>query len=73
MHNSPIVLGPLLVHYHKTFCTYNYLFSSLTGLRSSLRIIQAIGTDGEKALSDALTESNPHAIHLRCFRHLQQK
>ena len=71
-HNSPIVLGPLLVHYHKTFRTYNYFFSTLIGLRSSLRSIQAIGTDGEKALADALTESFPHAIHLRCFRHLQQ-
>ena len=25
-HNSPIVLGPLLVHYHKTFRTYNFFF-----------------------------------------------
>ena len=58
-HNSPTVLGPLLVHYHKTFRTYNYFFSILIGLRSSLRSIQAVGTDGEKALSGALTECYP--------------
>ena len=71
-HSSPIVLGPLLVHYHKTFRTYNFFFSTLIGLRSSLKSVQAIGTDGEKALADALTENFPHAIHLRCFCHLQQ-
>ena len=41
-------------------------------MRPSLKSVQAVGTDGEKALADALTENFPHAIHLRCFCHLQQ-
>jgi len=44
----------------------------LIGLCASLRTVQAIGTDGEKALADALAENFPHAIHLRCFCYLQQ-
>ena len=30
--NSPLMLGPLPVHYHKEFCNYNY-FSTLIGLK----------------------------------------
>jgi len=56
-YKAPIVLGPLLVHYHKTFCTCNYFFSILIGLQPSLKSVQAVGTDGEKALVDALTEN----------------
>ena len=29
--NSPLMLGPLLVHYRKEYCNYNYFFSTLIG------------------------------------------
>ena len=71
-HRSPVVLGPLLVHYRKQFCTYHYFFSTLIGLQPTVTGIQAIGTDGESALVNAASQNFPHASQLRCFRHLQQ-
>lgn len=66
------MLGPLFVHYHKMFRKYNYFCSSLIGLQQGVSNIQAVGTDGEKALVEALAQNFPHASQLRCFRHLQQ-
>lgn len=69
---SPLLLGPMLVHYHKHFRSYHYFFSTLVGLNPKVSAIQATGTDGEKCLVDALAHSFPHACQLQCFRHLQQ-
>ena len=49
----PIFLGPLFIHYRKTFQAYSFFANSLVGARHELRSIQAFGTDGEEALSDA--------------------
>ena len=46
--------------------------STIVGLRPKLSNIQAVETDGEKALVEAIGKSFPHASQLRCFRHLQQ-
>ena len=46
--------------------------STIVGLRSKLSHVQAVGTDGEKALVDATEKCLPHASQLRCFRYLQQ-
>ena len=46
--------------------------STIVGLRPKLSDVQAVGTDGEKALVEAIGKSFPHASQLRCFRHLQQ-
>ena len=46
----PIMIGPTLVHYCKTFGIFAL---SLISLRPELRALQAFGTDGEKALADA--------------------
>ena len=43
----PVMIGPTLVHYRKTFGTYLFFASSLIGLRPELRALQAFGTDGE--------------------------
>ena len=83
LHNNPLVLGPLLIHHQKQFCTYNYFLSTIVGLRpklscvqavgtDELSCVQAVGTDGEKTLVDAIEKSFPHASQLQCFRHLQQ-
>ena len=71
-HKPPLVLGPILVHHRKQFRTYNYFLSTLIGLRPEISTIQAVGTDGEKPLVDALARNFPYASQLRCFRHLQQ-
>ena len=62
----------MLVHYRKQFCTCHHLFSTLIGLQPTVRGIEAVGTDGEKALVEAWSQNFPHASQVRCFRHLQQ-
>lgn len=49
---SPVFLGPLLIHYRKTFATYLFFASSLVGLSRRLEGVRAFGTDGEEAFVD---------------------
>ena len=67
----PVMFGPMFVHQRKTFATYNFFFSQLVGLKPNLRDIQCFGTDGEKALEDALHTQFRVAMHLRCFLHFR--
>ena len=50
---SPIMLGPILVHQRKLFETYHFFISSLIRFAPSLDHILAVGTDGEEALAVA--------------------
>ena len=50
---SPIMLGPILVHQRKLFETYHFSISSLIRFAPSLDHILAFGTDGEEALAVA--------------------
>jgi hypothetical protein len=68
---SPWVLGPILVHYKKEFRNYNFFLSTLVGLRRSLANVQAVGTDGEKSLIDAIHHQFQNPLQLRCFKHLK--
>ena len=67
----PVMLGALFVHQCKTFSTYNFFFSHLVGLCPGLKNIRCFGTDGEKALVNALHTQFKSAIHLRCFLHFR--
>ena len=69
---SPIMLGPVLVHQRKLSETYHYFISSLIGLAPHLDSILAFGTDGEEALVLAFKKQLKFAVHLRCFRHMKQ-
>ena len=69
--NSPLMLGPILVHQQQKFSSYNFFASILIGLRPSLHDVLAFGTDGECELSKAFATNFPNAIHLRCFRHFR--
>ena len=62
--HSPLMLGPILVHQEKKFCSYNYFASTLIGLKPSLRNVLAFGTDGECELVKAFTTNFPNTIHL---------
>ena len=70
--NTPVFLGPVLIHYRKTFATYLFFASSLVGLSSQLEGIRAFGTDGEKALSDAFTHEFGFSQRLTCFIHVRK-
>ena len=52
-HQHPILLGPLLVHYGKTFSSYLFFASSLIGQDGQNEGIKVIGTDDEQQLSNA--------------------
>ena len=69
--NHPVMMGPLFIHECKKFETYHFFASTLVGLKPSLVNIGVFGTDGEKALSDALHSVFTKAIHFRCFLHLR--
>ena len=69
--HSPIILGPLLVHQQKKFCSYHFLASTLISLCPSLRNVRSFGTDGESQLYQAFQMQFPKAVHLRCFRHFR--
>ena len=69
---SPIMLGPMLVHQRKQYATYHFFASALVGITPKLANILAFGTDGEEAVVKAFKQQFPFAIHLRCFRHMKQ-
>ena len=67
----PVLIGPMLLHQRKTTQSYHFLASSMVGLCPDLVSIQAFGTDGEKALSDAFQLQFRNATHLQCFLHVK--
>jgi len=69
---SPLMLGPLLVHYRKEYRSYNYFLSTICALNHKISAVKAVGTDGERNLDDAVLNNFHEATHIRCFRHLQQ-
>ena len=69
---SPLILGPVLVHQSVDFSAFKYFASTLIGCRRELRHVLACGTDGDKALVEAITHSFPYALQLRCFLHFRR-
>ena len=65
------MMGPVMIHKQKKFETYHFFASSLVGLKSSLRNLRAFGTDGEKAISNAMHVVFDKPVHLRCFLHFK--
>ena len=68
--NPSVFLGPVLTCQRMNTEAYSFFFAyQLQILFSSLRHIKAFGTDGEKALVNAIENAYPNAIHLGCFKH----
>ena len=68
----PVCIGPVLIHYRKTYETYLFFSSSLIGMSRGLADTQAFGTDGEIALSDAFSHEFSIARYLTCSIHFQR-
>ena len=66
------MLGPLLVHQKVDFPAFNYFASTLIGLNKGLKQILAFGTDGDKAVVEALSHNFPFATQLHCFIHFRK-
>ena len=41
-------------------------------MKPEIAAVKAVGSDGEETLVEAILHNFPAAVHLRCFRHLQQ-
>ena len=68
----PTFIGPALVHQQKDFASFNYFISTLISHDKRLQNVLAFGTDGDKAIINALSHNFPHAIQLRCFLHFKR-
>ena len=60
----PVMIGPMFAHQRKDSNTYYTFASALLGLKSELKNLQCIGTDGETAIA-----SIPSCKHILCFLH----
>ena len=67
---SPSFIGPILLHHNMNYATYSYFINHLVSLKPAMKRVQVFGTDGELALCNALHDSLPKAIHLRCINSL---
>ena len=70
--HHPSFIGPVMVHFKKSFSTYLFFSSTLVGLRPKLSSLKSFGTDGEVALYQAFKHSFPTAIHLLCSIHARR-
>ena len=68
----PVCIGPVMIHYRKTYETYLLFASSLVGMSRSLGQVQAFGTDGEQALADTFSHEFSSDVHLLCSIHMQR-
>ena len=53
--HHPVMIGPTMIHYTKTFTSYMFLASSIVGQCRETEQVRVFGTDGEKALIDAFS------------------
>ena len=72
---SPVIPGPLFIHYESTELTYSTIFMSLNQLLRTknvpFSIRFAITTDGEQAMINAAKNNVLGCIHSLCHRHLR--
>ena len=70
--NPPVFIGPVMVHYKKSFATYLFFATTLVGLRPQLKNLRCFGTDREEALFEAFQRAFPSSIHLTCWIHMRR-
>ena len=69
---SPVLLGPTLIHYRKTFSTYLFFASCMISLNKNLQGLLAFGADGEAPLADAFALEFKKSVRLTCFNHVRR-
>ena len=72
LYKNPTFLGPMLVHQQKLYESYQYLLSTIIGIRPSFLCILAIGTDGESNFAAVILNNLPFAQHVRCAIHMKR-
>ncbi|KAK3749032.1 hypothetical protein QZH41_006225 [Actinostola sp. cb2023] len=69
---NPVIVGPMMIHQRKGKDTYKVLPKFLAAKRPQFKNLCALGTDGERPLSDAFLETCPDAKHLICSIHFRK-
>ncbi|CAC5389984.1 unnamed protein product [Mytilus coruscus] len=65
----PLEMGPVCVHTHRDTMNYANFFDGLKKMNSELKHIQAIGTDGDIAIRNAVVSCYESIVHLLCADH----
>ena len=68
---NPVRMGPVLIHQRKTLSSYVNLPFSMIKHNPRLSGVLVTGSDGEKALKDALNIGFSSAVHLLCDIHME--
>ena len=69
---NPVFIGPTFIHQDRKRNTYYYFASQLKKIRMGLSGLNAVGTDGEEALSSAFKSVFPSSVHLLCQIHKRE-
>ena len=68
---SPVFIGPTMIHHKKNFDTFKVLASTCVSNCKGLANAKGYITDGEEELVRAWKSELPKATHLRCIRHFE--
>ena len=71
MGESPIFLGPTMIHHKKTYETYRTFASKCASTSPKFRDAKGFVTDGEMQLQNAFKDELKSARPLRCFKHFE--
>ena len=66
----PVMIGPTIIHCHKTFESYYTLPSNIIRFKPSTRKLKAFGTDDERNVYEAMKSCFSDADHLLCSIHM---
>ena len=70
-HESPIFLGPTMIHHKKTYDAYSSLAGTLVSKCKGFSKAKGFITDGEEELQRAFQNNLENAQSLRCFKHFE--
>ena len=68
---SPVFLGPTMIHHKKTYEAYRTLAATCAAKCKALSKAKGFITDGEEALSRAFEDKLKNTRSLRCFKHFE--
>ena len=68
---SPVFLGPTMIHHKKTYEAYRTLAATCAAKCKGLSKAKGFVTDGEEALSRAFEDELKNIRSLRCFKHFE--
>lgn len=68
---SPVLLGPTMIHHKKTYADYRTLAATCAAKCKGIKKAKGFITDGEENLYTAFEDELKNAKSLRCFKHFE--